>query len=58
MDRIEDYKQAVLQNDEAHQREIRQVAERDGVIRQDRFKEIQREARMWLRHLAFIHHVQ
>jgi len=47
------YKEAVLQNDEAHRKTIRDADRVDDM--QARFAEINREAKMWLRHLDFIH---
>ena len=52
------YESAVFQNDEAHRRVIRSIGDKsnDTVDRQELFKSIQREARMWLEHLHFIHY--
>lgn len=51
----ERYKQAILLNDEAHRRTIREVCVSDSVNRQEVFRQINIEARMWLRHLDVIY---
>lgn len=50
------YREAVLKNDDAHRKSIVQVANSgDTQERQEIFKDIHREAIMWLRHLDSIH---
>jgi len=53
------YKEAVLQNDEAHQKSIKELALMDDFIdRQNQFKDIQAEAKFWLREIFFNHQQQ
>lgn len=55
MDHLQ-FRRAIEMNDEAHRKTIREMANGgDTMDRQDVFKEIQSEARMWLRHLYSIH---
>jgi hypothetical protein len=49
----EAHKEAVLQNDKAHQKTIREADRVEDM--QARFAEINREAKMWLRHIDVIH---
>lgn len=54
-DRQEQYVRAVRMNDEAHRKSIREIDSEDFGDRQERFREIQQEARLWLRHLDSIY---
>lgn len=49
-----DYERAMHLNDEAHQKTIVQVCGGDTMERQEIFKEISREARMWLDELKWL----
>lgn len=52
----EAYRRAVDMNDIAHRQTIKEVANATTSERQEVFAEINREARLWLRHLDSIHY--
>lgn len=57
METFSTYKEAVLQNDEAHRKSIRELdLGPDFRDRQNAFKEVQQEARFWLNELFKNHH--